>query len=86
MRTEAMKYAILIIVSTAVFTILGLVAAWGAAGYYQTDRPIDETAAIIFTLLAFGGLVAGLVVGCLAAYLGNRFSNPERDGKDSQNA
>jgi len=64
-----MKYTIAILVSTFLFGLVGLFSALGAGENY--------------IVLPFGGVVVGLVVGCIAAFLGHRFSQRESDGKSN---
>ncbi len=75
-----MKYTVAIIVCTAFFAVLGVLAAWGAADYYtsggESSRGDRDTAAMIFALLPLGGTVVGAAVGCLAVYFGRRYADP----------
>jgi hypothetical protein len=67
------KYTIAIIGTTALFTILGLVAAWVVVAYsYEASQ-----AATMFTfvMFCFGGAAAGIVVGCVAAALGRKWDH-----------
>ena len=64
-----MKYAAAIITSTAVFAVIGLLAAWGAAEHSPMST---QTAPWVFGVLPLGGAAVGFVVGCLAAAVGYR--------------
>jgi ABC-type spermidine/putrescine transport system permease subunit II len=67
-----MKYTWAILVSTIIFTILGLIAAFGLAEY--SPRGNRDFLFLAFALLPLGGAFAGLVIGCTAATLGFRYS------------
>ena len=74
-----MKYTVAIIVCTAFFALLGVLAAWGAADYYTSGGESSsrgDTAAGMFALLPLGGSVVGAVVGCFAVYFGKRYADP----------
>lgn len=75
-----MKYTWTIIGAAAFWTILGLIAAWGAAAYCTSDSRSFKEPMYFFTMFPLGGLVAGLVVGCAAAWL-NHTLRGEPHGK-----
>jgi hypothetical protein len=62
----------MIVACAVVFTLIGLGAAWGTAEYV-TAEGVSYSAgdvAMPFIYLPLGGLVMGLVVGCVASFVG----------------
>jgi hypothetical protein len=75
-----MKYMWSIIFSTMIFTVIGLISAFGMAEYTHRGQPRPDYFFVVFTMLPLGGAVVGLVIGCIAAALGHRF----RDRRQSE--
>lgn len=87
-----MKYMWSIIISTMIFTVIGLIAAFGMAEYTRRGPQMRaDYFFVVFSMFPLGGSVAGLVIGCIAAVLGNRYADrqhaafePEHDDEDSR--
>ena len=54
------------------FTILGLLAAVGIT--FTSDKQDLENSSMIYAVFMFGGLIGGLVVGCLATIIGAKLN------------
>lgn len=74
-----MKYTITNVVSAFLFGVLGFFAARDALQNFP--NPDEDFAIILFIILPLFGAVVGFVIGCVAVFLGHRFSQRQSDGK-----
>jgi hypothetical protein len=65
-----MKYAVIVIVLTVVFTVMGLLAAWGTMYYVDPAERPGDMVPLVFAFFPLGGAAVGLVVGVVAAIVG----------------
>ena len=69
-----MKYIVSIILSTVIFTALGILAAFGVA-HRSTDEDLITG---MFIMLPIAGAIGGLLIGFIAALVGYCFSRERR--------
>ena len=65
-----MRYAVIIIILAVVFTVMGLVAAWGTVSHVEFQDNQEELILMAFAFFPLGGAAVGLTVGAVAAIVG----------------
>ena len=65
-----MRYAVIIIILAVVFTVMGLVAAWGTVSHVHFQEHQEELILMVFAFFPLGGAAVGLTVGAVAAIVG----------------
>ena len=80
-----MRYAVIIIILAVVFTVMGLVAAWGTVSHVEFQDNQEELILMAFAFFPLGGAAVGLTVGAVAAIVGilSDRQQPDRQGGTS---